>query len=412
MLAVLSVGEVTGYLRELMESDDLLRDVWVRGEVSNLVQSQAGHSYFTLKDSTSQLRCVIFRGQLPHISFRPRNGLAVAAHGRVSVYEVSGQVQLYVDLVEPQGVGELYLRFQQLRQRLEREGLFDPARKRPLPLFPRRIGVVTSPTGAVFHDIMQVVSRRFANVEIVLAPAQVQGEGAAESIAAAIAALNALPGTDVIILARGGGSLEDLWPFNEETVARAVFASRVPVVSGVGHETDVTIADLVADLRAPTPSAAAELVVPDRRDYLERTRALRQQAVAAVSAFLEAWRTDLEQSQADLVHLVPPPRLAQWRQREDELWLRASTAVSHAFALWQARVEANALQLGALSPMGVLGRGYSICWHPANGQPVKSLQQIGPGDKVEIQVADGIFGAAVSGHLPAARKEMSSPPGR
>jgi len=262
---VYSVTEVTGYLRELLEADNLLIDLWINGEVSNLSQSAAGHIYFTLKDEASQLRCVHFRrGRL---ATQMENGTAVAAHGRISIYEVAGALQFYVDLVQPEGVGILHLEFERLKAQLEEEGLFDTARKRQLPAFPRRIGVVTSPTGAVFSDIVNVIGRRYPLVEVVLSPTPVQGDGAAEGIVQALDALNHIEGIDLVILARGGGSLEELWAFNQEKVARAVFASKAPVISGVGHDTDFTIVDFVADLRAPTRRVGCALLLRAGRPH-------------------------------------------------------------------------------------------------------------------------------------------------
>lgn len=395
MISVLSVGEVNRYLRELLESDGLLGDVWVRGEVSNLSQSQSGHLWFTIKDSEAQLRCVIFRGQLPYISCRPQNGLSLIAHGRVSLYEVGGQVQLYVDLVQPQGVGALSLRFERLRRQLEREGLFEGARKRPLPSFPARIAVVTSPTGAAVHDVVNVLRRRYPCVELLLAPTLVQGDGAAEGIANAIGLVNEVEGVDLLILARGGGSLEDLWPFNEETVARAIFGSRVPVLTGIGHQTDVTIADLVADLRAPTPSAAAELAAPDRREYLVQVAAKRARLDGAARAQLDVVRDGLALARGALWELVPPPRFQQWRQRLDDLLDRALAAGQHSLELRRERLRAGGLQLRALNPLGVLERGYSVCWHVGAGAVVRSREQVASGDDLELQVADGCFAAKV-----------------
>ncbi|MHB1005193.1 MAG: exodeoxyribonuclease VII large subunit [Chloroflexota bacterium] len=395
MISVLSVSEVTGYLKETLEADETFQDLWVQGEVSNFVQSQAGHLYFTLKDAGSQLRCVIFRGQLAGIAFKPQNGIAVLVHGRLSVYEVSGQVQLYADKVRAAGIGQLYLAFEALRRRLEAEGLFEAWRKRPLPRFPQRIGVVTSPTGAALRDIVKVIARRYPSVELVVAPTLVQGDGAATGIAAAIAGLNRLPAVDLIILARGGGSIEDLWPFNEEEVARAIFGSRVPVVTGVGHETDVTIADMVADVRAPTPSVAAELAVPDRGEYLAQVAAVRARADLAVGGTLEDLRLRLEDCRRALGRLVPPPRFLTWRQQIDDLNNRTGGATTHAMALWRERVRSRDLQLTALDPRGVLARGYSVCWHIASGKAIKNVAQARSGDAVQVQVADGMFFAEV-----------------
>jgi len=267
-MPVYTVSQVTRYIKESLERDSLLADLWVSGESSNVARSAAGHIYFSLKEENTLLRCVMFKGGSggEHVL----DGTAISLHGRVSVYEVRGDLQCIVDLARPEGMGERYLELERLKVQLEAEGLFEPSRKRPIPSFPQRVGVITSPTGAVWHDIQNVVARRYPLVELVMAPCQVQGDNAAPTIIEAFNAMNAEPDIDVVILARGGGSLEELWPFNEEAVARAVFASKSPIISAVGHETNVTVADMVADLRAPTPSAAAELAVPDARELFGR----------------------------------------------------------------------------------------------------------------------------------------------
>ncbi|MGH9748339.1 MAG: exodeoxyribonuclease VII large subunit, partial [Candidatus Polarisedimenticolia bacterium] len=270
---ILSVSELNALVRGMLE--EAFPSVWVEGEISNLRTYPSGHTYFTLKDENAQVSAVLFRGAAAALRFRPEDGLRVVVRGRVSLYETRGSFQVVVDAIEPAGLGALQLAFEQLKARLQGEGLFEAARKRPLPMLPRRIGVVASLAGAALHDVLKVLRRRFAGLGVVIAPSRVQGEGAAREIAAAIADLNRLGGIDVLILARGGGSLEDLWAFNEEAVARAIAASRVPVVSAIGHEVDVTIADLVADLRAPTPSAAAEMVVRSRAELAATVAALR-----------------------------------------------------------------------------------------------------------------------------------------
>ena len=264
--AILTVSQVTTYIKELLEADFLLRDLWIQGEVSNFSRSTAGHIYFTLKDAEASIKCVLWRSLAEEQTHLPADGQAVILHGRVSVYEVQGAYQFYVDLVQPAGVGTLYLRFLALKERLAEEGLFSPERKRPLPPFPRSLGVVTSPKAAAWRDILHVLERRYPLVEVILAPAAVQGPEAPLQIAEAIRTLNEETGVDLIIVARGGGSLEELWAFNEEAVARAIYSSGVPVISGVGHEVDFTIADFVADLRAPTPTAAAAAAVPDMEE--------------------------------------------------------------------------------------------------------------------------------------------------
>ena len=385
-MEITTVSGLTRYLRELFESNVLLQSVWVEGEVSNLRRSTAGHCYFTLKDAEAQIRCAWFAGSMPLGARPPADGEQVVAHGRVSIYEQRGEYQMYVTVVHPAGAGLLNLRFEELRARLEREGLFDPARKRPLPRFPRRVGVVTSPNGAVFHDVVNVLSRRFPAVEIVLAPTPVQGEEAAPLIAFGVEALNHLAEPDVILVVRGGGSLEDLWSFNEETVARAIYGSRAPIVSGVGHETDLTIADLVADLRAPTPSAAAELVVPDWREWAARGETLRDRLRDLAPARLGDRRAEL----ADLALRIDERRLAA-----DGLAERALTVLRHRLALERARLAGRADQLEALSPDAVLRRGYSVTRHARTGAVVRRLEEIYPGAPLEVKVADGQFRATV-----------------
>ena len=391
MLEVYSVGDLTRYLKELIEADDGLQDLWVQGEVSNFVVSTAGHAYFTLKDATSQVRCVVFRGQIRARTYLPANGAAVVVHGRISIYEPQGTYQLYADLIQPEGVGLLYLQFEELRARLEREGLFDAARKRPLPRFPRRIGVVTSPKGAVFRDIVNVIGRRFPLAELVLAPTLVQGEGAAESICQALQAIDEFGDVDLVILARGGGSLEDLWPFNEERVARAIFASRVPVISGVGHETDFTIADWVADLRAPTPSAAAELAVPDWRECLADVEAQRGRLVQAAQSILAERRREVAEASAALAGLSPARTLERYRQAVDDLLAAGARSVRHRLALERERLRSRRLQLQALSPADVLARGYSLCTHLGTGRVIKRVGEVAAGDLFAVRVADGEF---------------------
>ena len=313
---IYSVAELSLEIRNLLEKQ--FPDVWVTGEVSNLRAAGSGHLYFTLKDETAQLRAVCFRNQARYLKFKPQDGLAVIARGRLSVYEARGEYQLYVEFLEPAGLGALQLAFEQLKQKLAAEGLFDPARKKPLPMLPRVIGVVTSPTGAVIRDILRILRRRFRNINVLLYPVKVQGEGAAQEIAQGIEYFNRQAPVDVMIVARGGGSLEDLWAFNEEVVARAIAASKIPVISAVGHETDFTIADFVADLRAPTPSAAAELVVRRKQDLAtelhDRARHMAQMIRLKISEARQAL-TELRMHQ---VFQTLATRIAERAQRVDE----------------------------------------------------------------------------------------------
>ena len=394
MLNLLSVSQLNTYLKELFEVDPLLQSVWIQGEVSNCTLSSAGHLYFTLKDDQSQLRCVAFRGQIARYHLKiPNNGDAILAHGRVGIYEATGAYQLYVDLVQPEGTGALQLQFEEVRARLEAEGLFDESRKRPLPAFPQRIGVVTSPTGAVINDIINVLTRRYPLAEIILAPAQVQGNGAADTICDAIAALNERTDIDVIVVARGGGSIEDLWPFNEETVARAIYASRVPVVSGVGHETDFTIADMVADRRAPTPSAAAELISPDIAELSAQVAGWRSDLIDLMRSHIEGRREGLGYIKAALQHASPATTVANWRQRVEGLTELATLTLHNRLALERERLSGQHMRLASLNPLAVLQRGYSICWHQETKRIVSSTNQVAVGDHLLVRVSDGSFDA-------------------
>lgn len=389
-MQIYTVAQVVRYLKELIEADRILSSLWVEGEVSNLSRSAAGHLYFTLKDTESQIRCVMFRGQLAaSSSIVPSNGMAVIVHGRLSVYEPQGVYQLYVDLIQPEGVGLLQLQFERLRAQLEREGFFDPARKRPLPRFPQRIGVVTSLGGAVVHDIINVISRRFPATELVIAPCAVQGPDAAQEICDALQALNCSDLVDVIILARGGGSTEELWPFNEEIVARAIFGSRVPVIAGIGHETDFTIADLVADCRAPTPSAAAELAVPHQQECRLRIDAARRSLQRLASGFVESNRSRVARLVELMERASPSKLIDERRQRLDDLVRQAALRARHTLDLREERLQSAGRQLASLNPVSILRRGYSVCVHEATGQVVKSVQQVAENDYLKIRVFDG-----------------------
>jgi exodeoxyribonuclease VII large subunit len=355
---VFTVSEITHAVKTTLES--AFGHVWVTGEISNFTRSQAGHVYFTLKDETSQLSAVMFRGAVSRVKFNVADGMQVVLGGDISVYERQGKYQIIVTVIEPRGVGALELAFQQLYEKLRSEGLFAAERKRPIPKFPRHIAVVTSPTGAAIRDILQVTFRRFPGMHVTIYPVRVQGDGAAEEIAIAIRELNRLGGFDVIIAGRGGGSLEDLWAFNEEVVARAIYASGIPVVSAVGHEIDVTISDLVADLRAATPTAAAELVVPRREDMLadllDAARRLRQTLLSRV----ETARANL----ATLAVRAGPGQLRghvrQLIQRADDLGTRLSVAVRGTLRHASERLRGTVGKLETLSPLRVLARGYSI----------------------------------------------------
>ncbi len=408
-MAVYSVSELNSYLKELLERDILLQDIWIAGEVANLARPGSGHSYFTLRDANSSLRCVMFRNG--HGGEHLANGASVIAHGRISIYEVRGDLQLIVDIVQPEGVGELQLRLEQLKLKLEKEGLFEPSRKRPLPAFPRRIGVITSPSGAVWHDIQNVIGRRYPLVELVLAPTAVQGEEAVPGIVEAFEAMAQEPDIDVIILARGGGSLEDLWPFNEEAVARAIYASRAPVITGIGHETDFTIADLVADRRAPTPSAAAELAVPDVAELASRARLLEQALTSSMMGHISARTEALAQLKSRLAR--SRPNLDSLRLHIDDLLREAGSHLRHHLEVQRQRMESLRLRLGALSPLQTLRRGYAIVQLHQSSAVVTDAVQASAGAALDITLSRGTLEALVTaGQLAGGQDAVASPQSR
>ena len=392
-MAVYTVSQVTAHLKASLESDPLLADLWIVGEASNLRVSQSGHTYFSLKDDQSILSCVMFRGQ-PGAELLA-NGTAVSAHGHMSFYEPRGSTDFMVDLAMPEGAGELALELERLKLRLEAEGLFEESRKRPLPRFPQVVGVVTSPAGAVFHDIQNVFQRRYPLVELLLSPTPVQGAEAVPRIVAALEHLNRDGRSDVIIVARGGGSLEDLWPFNGEAVARAIYASRIPIVSAIGHETDVTIADLVADVRAPTPSAAAELVAPDgaalRQDLIE----LAERSRRALAYHLENRHSEVSTLARRLESALPD--LATWRRRVDDLARTAHTTLDNRLRLVGIQVSSLEHRLRALDPVATLRRGFAVVQKSGAAQVVTSVAQVTAGDPLTITVTDGLIPATADG---------------
>ncbi len=393
-MQVYAVRQIATHLRELLETDLFLGDLWISGEVSNFKRYPSGHTYFSLKDPDAALRCVLFKGQ--NTGFRFEDGHQVVAHGRVSFYEARGELQFIVDFVQPEGVGALQAEFERLKARLQEEGLFDEARKRPLPRFPRRIGVVTSQAGAVFHDICQVLERRWPLAQVVLAPTAVQGPDAGPRIAAALAALNERRDIDVIIVARGGGSLEDLWAYNEEPVARAIFGSLVPVVSGVGHETDTTIADFVADLRAPTPSAAAELVAPDRTEVSARLSVAAGGLLSSVQRLAGEGRAGVAQAVGRIERALP--NVNRERQRADDLTRRALASVDGLLRGFQKGLHGFHLALRSLDPYATLQRGYALVQR--DGRVVDTVAGTAVGERLNVRVRDGDFPVRVDSGQP------------
>jgi len=404
MMRVYGVGEVGAYLQATLSEDEVLSDVWVTGEITNFTRATSGHLYFTLRDDVGQMRAVMWRSYANRIAARPQPGDAVVAHGKLDFYVPQGSLQVVVDLLYPAGIGEGQLRFEALRLKLEQEGLFAEERKRPLPPFPRRIGLVTSETGAVYHDVVTVLSRRYPIAQLVFAHASVQGDRAPAEIVKAIQRLAAWRDRDgstldVVIVGRGGGAPEELACFNDERVARAIFAAPWPVVSAVGHETDFSIADFVADVRAPTPSAAAELVSPDLQalrddlvDLTERARTCIEQTVSGVAS-------DLQRARDRLISQSPLARIARDRQATLDQATRARLALEGRLRTLQEQLAGRSLQLAALSPRATLERGYGIVTD-AGGAVVRSAASVSPGDPLTIALKDGVVDATATATRP------------
>jgi exodeoxyribonuclease VII large subunit len=442
---ILSVSELTARISNVLASQ--FSNLWVEGEVSNYRPAQSGHLYFTLKDAKAQVRCVCFRTQAMRLRFRPEDGLKLIVRGSISVYEPRGEYQIYVEHIEPSGVGALQLAFEQLKKRLEAEGLFDVARKKPLPMLPRRIGIVTSPRGAAVRDILRILRRRFPNLHLIVYPVRVQGEGAAEEIVAALNYFSRKKAVDVILLARGGGSIEDLWSFNEESVARAIAACAIPVVSGVGHETDFTIADFVADVRASTPSAAAEIVVKSRLEFQKHLRELEHKISQRMRYVLLEHRHHLKELTTHIGFRRLEDLLRQHRQQTDEMTSRLAIALEGRIEKLRRRYTVAAtriasfdlrarirtfglrlvqrstelgvrmerllgtkiqlwerlrVQLDERSPLRVLQRGYAICTDAA-GNVVSAADQVAVGAELNVQLARGRLGVEVR------RREIPKP---
>jgi exodeoxyribonuclease VII large subunit len=436
---VFTVTELTVRIRDLLE--ERFFEIWVEGELSNCRVWNTGHLYFTLKDASTQLRGVIFRSALRYLRFKPVDGLRVVARGRISVYEPKGEYQLLCEHMEPHGLGSLQLAFDQLKQRLQEEGLFDPSRKRPLPALPRKIGIVTSLDGAAIRDIVKVLRRRHRNAHLIVRPARVQGEGAAEDVARGLRAVARVPGVDVVIVGRGGGSIEDLWAFNEEIVARAIARSPVPVISAVGHETDVTIADFVADLRAPTPSAAAEMVVTAKDQFCSLIDRLHERLAASARGRLQRLSRRVHAANARPAFAAFPGRLALRGRYVSELTHASTQAVraqvtrerrdlaqlarrlglfdparrlavirtslakadGRLGAAMNRRRDRGASQLGnlvgrleTLSPLAVLGRGYAVCWNADRTRIVRTSGDVRTGDSVQVTLAVGTLECQVT----------------
>ncbi len=393
MQKVYSVGQINTYIRNMFTQDFVLNRVSVRGEISNLKYHTSGHIYFTLKDASAAIACVMFAGARGGLAFRMSNGQQVVVDGAVNVYERDGKYQLYATKIRQDGAGELYEKFLELKEELEEMGMFAPEYKQPIPKFVRRLGVVTAPTGAAIRDIINIATRRNPGIRIILYPAKVQGDGAAESVAAGLAALDAL-GVDVIIVGRGGGSIEDLWAFNEETVARAIFSCHTPVISAVGHETDTTIADFVADLRAPTPSAAAELAVADVTAWLQALDEDALQLQRIMQRMIKDARSRLRECELRMRYAKPQQRLMQQKQRLDEYEERLRRVMQSLLEQTRHQLALIEERLRRLSPYEKLESGYG-CILTEDGRRIRSVSQVAPGEVVQIYLADGRMTARI-----------------
>jgi len=383
---ILTVTQLTAHIKSLLEGS--FPDVWVEGEISNLSIPQSGHAYFTLKDQQSQIRAVLFRSSQRFLKFTLQHGMQVICRGRVSVYEPRGEYQIILDYIEPKGVGALQLAFEQLKARLEKEGLFELDHKKPLPVLPRRIGIITSPSGAAIRDMLRVIKRRHPKMQILIYPVPVQGVEAAPAIVEALNYFNREQNVDVLIAGRGGGSLEDLWAFNEESVARAIYASTLPVISAVGHETDYTIADFVSDLRAPTPSAAAEMVVESEENFRVGIGALESRLVRSIRQILEQVRSSLREN----MRILGDPRraLEQFSQRLDDLVHRMAMEIGHRVRRDRARFAALTAGLDHLNPLAILARGYSITRKYPSGTVLKDAAEVNVGDSLSTKLHNGV----------------------
>ena len=384
----LTVTQVNLYIKQVIARDDILNNVLVKGELSNFKAHSSGHMYMSLKDETGVMRAVMFRSAAARLNFRPQNGMKVLARGRVGVYERDGQYQLYIEHMEQEGLGDLHVAFEKLKQKLDAEGLFSHQNKKPLPKYPGRIGVVTAPTGAAIRDIMNILSRRFSYSDILLYPVLVQGENSAQSIVEAINYFNDTDSADVLIVGRGGGSIEDLWSFNEEVVARAIFASHIPIVSAVGHEIDFTISDFVADLRAPTPSAAAELVVPSQIELREKFNNVYSRMYTCANRIVERSRMRVKMLSENTVLKNPMIKVEDNRIYLDSLYKNFENAFQGILNEKKQSLALRASKLDALSPLSSLQRGFSVTKDTA-GKVVKSVGQISDGDEITVLVSDG-----------------------
>lgn len=391
---IFSVSDINKYVKMIFDSDMLLNNVSIRGEITNFKAHYTGHLYFTLKDENSTIKCVMFKGNAQFIKFKPSDGMKVVINGQVSAFERDGVYQVYCKTMSPEGLGDLYLAYEQLKAKLSKEGLFDQTKKKPIPFLPKRVGVITSRTGAVIRDIINVSTRRYPNVNILVYPAAVQGVNVASTVIEGLKTFNKLNNVDVIIIARGGGSFEDLFGFNDESLARQIYESEIPVVSAVGHETDFTICDFVSDLRAPTPSAAAELVYPEYSEIVNRIMTDKKRTIIAMKNYIERRRQYVERITAAKLEKVPLDKINRYRLTIDNLITKSESTLRYNIEKYRTRCIKSISMIDALSPLKTITRGYSVT-EDINGKVIKKVSDVKPNDEIKITLTDGKINAIV-----------------
>ena len=391
---IFSVSDINKYVKMIFDSDMLLNNVSIRGEITNFKAHYTGHFYFTLKDENSTIKCVMFKGYAQFIKFKPSDGMKVVINGQVSAFERDGVYQVYCKSMSPEGLGDLYLAYEQLKAKLSKEGLFDQTKKKPIPFLPKRVGVITSRTGAVIRDIINVSTRRYPNVNILVYPAAVQGVNVASTVIEGLKTFNKLNNVDVIIIARGGGSFEDLFGFNDEALARQIYESEIPVVSAVGHETDFTICDFVSDLRAPTPSAAAELVYPEYSEIVNRIMTDKKRTIIAMKNYIDRKRQYVDRITAAKLEKVPLDKINRYRLTIDNLITKSEATLRYNIEKYRTRCIKSISMIDALSPLKTITRGYSVT-EDINGNVIRKTSDVKPNDEIKITLTDGKINAIV-----------------
>lgn len=391
---IFSVSEINKYIKMLFDGDELLNSISIRGEITNFKAHYTGHYYFTLKDESSTIKCVMFKGYAQFVKFKPADGMKVVINGQISAFERDGVYQIYCKSMSPEGLGDLYLAYEQLKEKLSKEGLFDISKKKKIPFLPQRVGVITSKTGAVIRDIINVSTRRYPNVNILIYPAAVQGVNVASTVIEGLKVFNELNNVDVIIIARGGGSFEDLFGFNDENLARAIYASKIPVVSAVGHETDFTICDFVSDLRAPTPSAAAELVYPEYTEIVSRIEKDKNRTIIAMKNYIERKRQYVERLKAAKLEKVPLDQVNKYRLAIDSMMTKSEATLKYMIEKYRTRCVKSIAKIDTLSPLKTLTRGYSVVEN-GDGKVIKSVNDVSSNQEIKITVTDGKVSAIV-----------------